>query len=401
MKCKYCGSNMGKDAVFCNNCGKKSESTISLKKETIPVQKDDIADIISDTDDMREEIQPVEQYIPQEFPENNEEHSDEGQELQHFENTIYEDTLKNEKTGAGKLIGAFFVMIITTVLFIYVSLCFCIKLGVSGKTSADSVRRMKSTLLMDTVTGEESFSDKIYDSIDFGNINDEGITKAQFREFMINSDFLEFAAEKTGLYIDYIINGNGTEPTVTTDEMVEFFRRNADALQSAFGYKMKTGDYNAIRRQLDRKETSANLLISSWSVKSGFNFGKLNYAFQYITLGIFAALTIVFFIWIAVIVDRKGKYILGFYGNIFLFSGIAVFLTGFSAVFISSAAYIHTGELVFYVCSTMLIPFAVFALVTGLFQIITGILLKSIKKFFRRREKRSKEIEKALAAANI
>ena len=394
MKCRYCGSDMGDDALFCNNCGKKAEIVISLKKETAP--------LVTDTEDTKKEYTP-EEYIPSELHEVQEDttnEANENQDSQHFENTIFENELENEKTVAGKLLGAFIVMVTATVLFSFLSLCCCVKLGVSGKTSAYAVRKMKSAMLMDTLTGGESFSDSIYDSIDFGNINDEGITKAQFREFMINSGFLEFAAQKVELYVDYIINGKGTEPTVTTDEMTEFFRENADASQSAFGYSMKTGDYNAIRRQLDRKETAANLLISSWSIRTGFNFAKLNYAFQYITLGILAALTMVLFIWIAVIVDRKGRYIIGFYGNIFLFSGIAVFLTGFLAGFGLPVIYIHTGKLIFYAGSTMLIPFSLFALTTGAFQIAVGIILKSIRKFIRRREKRSKEIAKALAAAN-
>ena len=396
MKCKYCGNDLGEDAVFCNNCGKKAESIVSLKKEkdSLNITQD------SDINYAQEENNAENQYIPYENTENHDKNNPE-QESEYFSDTIYENEHRNEKTGILKLTGSFFVMILATVLFAFVSICFCVKLGVSGKTSADAVRRMKTSILMDTDTGEKSFSDSIYDFIKFGNINDEGITKAQFRDFMVNSDFLEFAAEKTELYVDYIINGKGTEPTVTTDEMTEFFRNNEDVSEESFGYKMQTGDYNAIRRQLERNEADSNLLISSWSVRTGFNFGKLNYAFQYITLGILAALTIVFFIWIAVIVDRKGKYILWFYGNIFLFSGIIVFLAGFAVVFGLPLAYIHTESLACYAGSAMLIPFSLFAVSTGLFQICVGIILKSIKKFFRRREKRSQEIEKALAAANV
>ena len=385
MKCKYCGNDMGEDAVFCNNCGKKSESVISLEKDSDKAEELRNDDVFIDTEEKPPEIS--EEYIPPTLPENQDIPQEETQDTQYFENTIYKDSRHTEKTGFGKLVCSFFVMIPALVLFVCVSLCFCVKLGVSGKTSADAVRRMNISVLMDTESNGENFSDIIYDFIDFGNINDEGISKSQFRDFMVNSDFLDFASEKVGLYVDYIINGKGTEPTVTTNEMIEFFKRNSDSAEKAFNYSMKKGDYNAIRKQLDRKEAAANLLISSWSVKTDFNFGKLNYVFQYITLGIFTALTVVLFIWIAVILDRKAKYVLGFYGNIFFFGGIIILLAGILSVPGSAVAYIYTGELLFYAGSTMLVPFALFASATGLFDITVGIILKSIKKLIKKREK--------------
>ncbi|MBR1592806.1 MAG: hypothetical protein IJ666_07340 [Ruminococcus sp.] len=379
MKCKYCGNLI--DGNFCNNCGKQPENTVSHGKYEPPLSdtKENTAENSADTDMPSAE---------------NTENTDAS-----FENTIYEDELQEEKTGLLKITEAFGVMFLTFVLFSFLSLCFCVKLGVSGKTASDAVKNMQSVVLADAMAGEKSFSDNIYDFIDFGNINDEEMSKSQFRDFLVNSDFLSFASQKAELYVDYIISGKGTEPTITTNEMVEFFQRNSSALQSAFDYSMKTGDYNAIRRQLDRKEAAANLLISSWSVRTGFNFAKLNYLFQYITLGVLAALTVVLFIWIAVIVDRKGIYILGFYGNIFLLSGIVVLAAGLAAVFGSAAAYVNTGKLVFYLASTMLFPFSLFACATGIFQIAAGIILKNIKRFFRVRNKRTREVQKALAAA--
>ena len=385
MKCKYCGNDMGEDAVFCNNCGKKRENIISLEKNTGELHESQGNDDSINTEENQPEIQ--EEYIPSEPPENQEIPQEEAQDVQYFENTIYKDSRHTEKTGFLKLAGSFFVMIPAIVLLAFLSLCSCIKLGVSGKISADAVRRMNISVLMDTESNGKNFSDIIYDSIEFGNINDEGISKSQFRDFMVNSDFLDFASEKASLYVDYIINGKGTEPTVTTNEMVEFFKRNSDAAEKSFDYSMKAGDYNAIRKQLDRKSIAANLLISSWSVKTGFNFGKLNYAFQYITLGIFTALTVVLFIWIAVILDRKAKYVLGFYGNIFFLGGTVVFSAGLVSVLGSAVAYIYTGKLLFYAGSTMLVPFALFASATGLFEITVGIILKSIKKLIRKREK--------------
>lgn len=385
MKCKYCGNDMGEDAVFCNNCGKKSESVISLEKDSDKAEELRNDDVFIDTEEKPPEIS--EEYIPPTLPENQDIPQEETQDTQYFENTIYKDSRHTEKTGFGKLVCSFFVMIPALVLFVCVSLCFCVKLGVSGKTSANAVKNMKTSVLMDTESNGENFSDIIYDFIDFGNINDEGISKSQFRDFMVNSDFLDFASEKVGLYVNYIINGKGTEPTVTTNEMVEFFKRNSDSAEKAFNYSMKKGDYNAIRKQLDRKEAAANLLISSWSVKTDFNFGKLNYVFQYITLGIFTALTVVLFIWIAVILDRKAKYVLGFYGNIFFFGGIIILLAGILSVPGSAVIYIYTGELLFYAGSTMLVPFALFASATGLFDITVGVIFKSIKKLIKKREK--------------
>ncbi|MBR0142399.1 MAG: hypothetical protein IJM19_09165 [Ruminococcus sp.] len=68
MKCKYCGNDMGEDAVFCNNCGKKSESVISLEKDSDKAEELRNDDVFIDTEEKPPEIS--EEYIPPTLPEN-------------------------------------------------------------------------------------------------------------------------------------------------------------------------------------------------------------------------------------------------------------------------------------------------------------------------------------------
>ena len=89
-----------------------------------------------------------------------------------------------------------------------------------------------------------------------------------------------------------------------------------------FGSSFNDDTCDILVKNLDKEDFTSNMSIQE------YNVGFVRYIFSYITIGILVALVIVLFIWIALIVDRKGRHLTGFYGNIFLVSGLIVFLSG-------------------------------------------------------------------------
>ena len=104
------------------------------------------------------------------------------------------------------------------------------------------------------------------------------------------------------------------------------------------------------------------------------------------------ALVIVLFIWIALIVDRKGRHLTGFYGNIFLVSGLIVFLSGVAVALGASVAYSFTSEIAFYLAANVLLPFALAALCLGFVELLIGYIFKKVKKSIKKKAKKAAEI---------
>ena len=123
-----------------------------------------------------------------------------------------------------------------------------------------------------------------------------------------------------------------------------------------------------------------------------YNVGSVRYIFSYITIGILVALVIVLFIWIALIVDRKGRHLTGFYGNIFLVSGLIVFLSGVAVALGASVAYSFTSEIAFYLAANVLLPFALAALCLGFVELLIGYIFKKVKKSIKKKAKKAAEI---------
>ena len=224
-------------------------------------------------------------------------------------------------------------------------------------------------------------------------------------EYMAQTNLLYFSADRAADYAEYLVNGKGSDPSVSVKDITSFFENNDSVAADTFGRALGNTEYGLIRKQLENNNVEEALSVEEWSSKSGFNMKSMSYLFSFITLGIFAALIVVLLIWIAVIVDRRGRHLASFYGNIFLWSGLIVFLAGFAVLGGAAIASTLTGHLVYYISAQVFQPFALFAMATGAFEFVVGFILKKVKKAIRRKERRekyaAKEVEKALAEREL
>ena len=303
--------------------------------------------------------------------------------------------------GALRISFAGFISILTIIFLTLVSLLFCVRIGCSGKVLKYSTEHMNINTVLDADLGKRSLSDAIYNEVDFGDASQGEVGKAEFRGYLAKTDLLQYAGGFVSDYADYFIEGNSGDPSVDANDMADFFVENADVANECFDYELTASDYNRIRTRLEIKDTAENFSIDRWSRKAHFDLANLNFVFSYVTLGIILGLVIVLLVWIAVIVDGRGKHIVGMYGSIFSCSGGIVFAVGLAAVVGTSIAHIITGWFIFYLCASLLMTFGAMALGIGAVELILGFIFKRIRRGIKNSDKRNKAVEKALMGTAV
>ena len=318
------------------------------------------------------------------------------------------------KVGALRISFAGFIAFLTIIFLILLSLMFCIKIGASGKLLQKRAENMNISTVLDSTykhkVKDESghskkvrmnLSDAIYNEAGFGEVTNGEVSKAEFRAYLAKTDLLKYTGKHIREYADYILEGDKPDPSLSANDLGDFFSNNSDVADENLSYEMQTSDYNKIRTRFELKDTADSFSLDEWSKVAHFNLANSNFLFSYVTLGIILGLIIVLLVWIAVIVDGRGKHIVGLYGGIFKWSGAVVFLVGLAAVAGSSIAHVITGGLVFYLCASLLLPFGLFCMCTGAVEWAFGFIFKRIRRGIRNSDKRNKAVEKALTGANV
>lgn len=300
------------------------------------------------------------------------------------------------KVGALRISFAGFIAILTIIFLTLVSLLFCLRLGASGDVLKKRTEKMNINTVLDADLGERSLSDAIYNETGFGSATEGQISKSDFRAYLAKTNLLEYTGAFVKEYADYFIEGDIADPSVDANDMADFFVQNSDVADECFDYQLRTADYNKIRTKLELKDTADNFSIEKWSKKAHFDLANLNFVFSYVTLGIILGLVIVLLVWIAVIVDGRGKHIVGMYGSIFSCSGGIVFIVGLAAVAGTAIAHIVTGWFIFYLCAALLLPSGALALGVGAVELLLGFIFKRIRRGIKNSDKRNKAVEKAL-----
>ena len=314
---------------------------------------------------------------------------------------IEEVTIPKKKVGAIRLTGAGLLAIFTTLVLISLSLLFCIKIGVTGDILQKRTKKMDINTVLDADYNGRSLSDAIYNEAGFGEATQEKVSKSDFRTYLSKTDLLAYAGGFIKDYADYILIGESSDPSVTSNELADFFINNSDVADDTFDYQVKISDYNKVRSNFEAKGTADNFSIDKWSNKINFELENANFIFSYVTLGIILGLVIVLLIWIIVAVDKRGKHVVSLYGSVFAWSGTVMALVGLAVVAGASIAHVITGEFVFYLCASLLLPFGVFALCIGAGELLIGFIFKRIRTGIRNKEKRNKAVEKALAGTAV
>lgn len=307
---------------------------------------------------------------------------------------------KTAKVGAGRIAGASAVSVFAVVFLIILSFALCFKFGVSGKMLRNRIEKLSANTLLSAEFEDDEISDNIYKTIGFRSITHGNATEADFKDFLVKSDMLSFIGENAENYADYIFNGKGKDPSIGASEIkTDFFKTNNDVADEVFGYTLGKDDLKLIQSRLEEENIDEALSIKEWNKKSGFDLKNVSYILSYITLGVFLALIIVLFIWIAIIVDKKGRHIMGFYGNILFISGIILFVSGLGVLAGSAIAYSITGNVMFYLIQNVLLMFGILASAAGAFEGILGIIFKKIGKSKKKKEKSAAQIQQEAVPA--
>ncbi|MDE6034498.1 MAG: zinc ribbon domain-containing protein [Ruminococcus sp.] len=273
-----------------------------------------------------------------------------------------------------RLFGAGIVNFIAVILVIVLSMIFCIKLGFSGASVEKSIKNIDMEKVLDAeYNGTYDVTEYLYNKSNFYNITFGMAGVNDFRNFVLGLDIPEFTAEKVRIYADYFLN-SGDKPILTGEDIAEYMF-NQSGYNNLSRYDFSDMVYNLSDGQAD------NLLsVDSWKARTGFDFRLLSYIFSPVTLGIILGLVCVLMIWIAVIVDRQGRYLTAFYRNIFKTGGIILLIVGAVCFIAPPIVYAQTNHVIFYLISGIMTNFNIFIITTGIFEFIVGVILGFIRK---------------------
>ena len=302
------------------------------------------------------------------------------------------------KIGGGRVFGATLITVFCVVFTFVLSLLVSIKFGASPKSLRNGIEGLDSNTLFSAEYDDDELSNDLYKTLGIKGATDGRATKEGFKQYLIGSDILEFVGSNVEAYAKYIMEGKGDDPSIGSTEITnEFFgsKSNNTVAKKEMGVKFDSDALDIIERRLDKNHVDRDLSIKHWNDESGFEVKNAAYALSYITLGMLLALILVFLIWIAVIVDRRGRYVAGFYGNIFLISGLLMFLIGLGILGVSPILYAVTNNVVFYAVFHVLMKFGIISICTGFGELVLAFVFKRIKRSIKRTEKTAKAVAKA------
>lgn len=290
------------------------------------------------------------------------------------------------KVGGGRIFGASTVAFFAIVFLILLSIISGLKLGASGGVLKKRVEKMELNTLLNAQLDGTELSEQFYHSSNFGYAVHNYAGLSEFKEYIKKTDLLEYAGDKIEKYADYIIDGKGKDPSVSSEDIAyEFFGENNDAADEVFGFELKIKELERIKRSLEEEDVDKSLSVKEWN--KYVDVRNISYITSFITMGILFALVLVLLIWIVIIVDKKGRHIMGFFGNILFISGMIVFLCGLGITVGSMIAFSLTGSAVFYITSNVLLEFGILMLIIGFSELVVGFIFKKIGKKLKRKYK--------------
>lgn len=296
------------------------------------------------------------------------------------------------KVGKGRIFGASVVALFAVIFLLLLSIIVCVKLGASGSTLNSRIQKLNLNTVLNAEFDGSDVCENIYDTVGFGSATHGNANISDFKEYLKQSDFLEYVGENVENYADFILAGDGKDPSITSEDITyDFFGENNDAADEVFGYTLVKKDLKTIQKNLEGEELDESLSINEWENEIGIGLGSVNYLVSYITIGILAALVLVLLIWIVIIVDKKGRHIMGFFGNTLFISGLVVFICGVAVTVGSMIAFSLTSNVVFYLVSNILLDFGILALIIGFSELLIGFIFKKIGKRLKRKNKLAEE----------
>ncbi|SEH67968.1 zinc-ribbon domain-containing protein [Ruminococcus flavefaciens] len=313
---------------------------------------------------------------------------------------VQEDKPKaRKKVGGGRILGASVVSIFTILFLMLCSFLLAVKLGANGNVIRKRAAKLDSETVLSAQYDGKELSKTFYDSMGFRTATRGNADEAGFKRYMLNTDFREYMGRVADNYLDFIIDGEGSDPSLTSEDFVnDFIKANKGAAVKEFNYDFDDDDYELIAKNLDKDNFTDSLSIRKWNRKVGFPVDRLSFVFSYITIGIIVAFFLLFLIWIAAIVDKRAKHVTGFFGFIFTFTG-ALFTLGGLAILIGSAmGFTFTHKVGYYLAENLLLPFTLIIIAIGVAELFIGFVFR--KTYLGIRRKAKKAAAAAAAAEN-
>ena len=285
------------------------------------------------------------------------------------------------KIGAARLFGAFLIAVAAFLFLLVFSVTLSIKLGLNGHIVRNNISRVnEQTLIASEYEGRE-LSSALYGSLGFKNATGGMATESSFRNFLLRTDLVNYIGRTADSYLSYIIDGKGSDPSITSDDLVyDFIKGNNRAYIEEWGYSMTDTEYQAMVSNLENDGFSRSMSIAEWGTELGFSLRNLKFLFSIMTIAVFLIITALLFIWTALAVSGRGKYVTSYFGGIFRASGSIMILIGGISVLGSALAYVFTHQAVFYLLSYGLLTFALISVCTGAAELILGAIFKAVHK---------------------
>lgn len=441
MKCPNCGADCTEEMNFCNECGtrlndakpeenkaeetakpeaaqpvQQNEPEVPEQEQTAEVMEAAVEDPDSPEENSQQEenaqpeeltIQPetpaqdeAEQSFPQFNTPNEPEFSQPVPEfippVDEFASQLPEED-KPVKVGGLRITGASVITFFSVIILLCITLISSVKLGVTGDKVEKQIKKLDTWTFVSSNLDDRIVADNLFGELYFGTATHYVYDESDFHRFLGESDILDFVGETVGEYVDYIFNGKGKAPTLDAGDITEFIKDNAESYNKTFANAI---DYKVIESAIEGNNTLDYFDMREIEKETGTSVDTIRYGISYLTIGILAALLVVLMIWIAVIVDRKARFLLGFYGNIFKWSGILTFLLGLAIGGGTAALHVASNEVVIYLLAAVALPVGVWAMIIGFSFWLLGFIFGKIKSGIKNKEKRSKAVEAALASEN-
>ena len=295
---------------------------------------------------------------------------------------------KKEKFGFFRLFSAGLLSAAAILFMLVFNATLSIKLGAAGHIVRSNISRFNGRTLLSAEYDGNEFANTLYNSLGFGSAAGGMATQSSFRDYMLRTDFLNYAGRTADNYISYIIDGDGSDPSITAQDFVyDFIKANNRASIEEFEYKMTEQDYLFMQANLEKDGFDRSMSIASWGNSLGFSLRNLKYLFSYLSIAVFFGLALIMLIWIAVLLKGRTRYYATFYSSILKTSGILIFVVGAFLLLGSAVAFAFTNNVMYYVISHSLITFSLVAMCIGVAEFVLGMIFHTIRKTTIRKEK--------------
>ena len=295
-----------------------------------------------------------------------------------------------KKVGGGRIFGASLVTIFAVAFMLLFSFMLSLKLGLNGSVIKKRFSKLDADTTLTAQFDGKELSKTLYDSLGFKTATKGNADEAGFKRYLLDTDFLDYTGGVAESYLDFIIDGEGSDPSIDSEDFVnDFIRANKGAAVREFDYELTDADYELLQKNLDKDDFSDSLSIRKWNRQVGFEVDKLSYLFSYITIGIIGGIVLLLLIWISAIVDKRAKHVTGFFASIFNITGIIVLLAGLAIIVGSAVAFTFTHNVGFYLSENLLLPLAVILLIVGAAELLLGFVFRKSNRIIKKKAKKA------------